>query len=519
LLLCLVRFREKAKGDLMNRKLVKKGSAKSKSRSKAIKKTQAKKNLASRHQATKGQVSKARGNKDQAGQYVADAVLGIDTLWGGDVMCASGTGRFIADSWFSDEPLPAAYTHPGAARLRQSGGVSGKTIDRAALDQYLHDINLPKAIAGIRTEAGKLSGSSGNAAKSNRLRKSYLIGLADSIETMFDLAMEVAGQGDKVPYARCVEASTGKPPEPSQPEKKRALVSELLGRTGYLPAKGKNGTGLLEAVDAWRRDRVSPMASVRSLGAAVIAHFNQLSAKNLLPYLPKELAAVPRANIDFLAIKDAWFSGSMNYLGHARNRDGSPQYEATYEINASLQISYPEFEQLVSHEVVPGHVTTFAYLQNLYVRGRAGFETTVLTMNTRAATLFEGIANNAILIAHGVTEIDQLPDEDLRIGVLLALLQDDAKNQSSYLTWGEDRPQTEVAATLRRDFLVTEERADKLSGAWGRHPLLGRMYLPAYRAGTEKVAALRRKHPAARVLPAIYGCNGLVDIQTIDQIL
>ena len=109
-------------------------------------------------------------------------------------------------------------------------------------------------------------------------------------------------------------------------------------------------------------------------------------------------------------------------------------------------------------------------------------------MNTRAATLFEGIANNAILIAHGVTEIDQLPDDDLQIGVLLALLQDDAKNQSSYLTWGENKPQPEVASTLRNDFLVTEERADKLSGAWGKHPLLGRMYLPAYRAGTERVA-------------------------------
>ena len=97
----------------------------------------------------------------------------------------------------------------------------------------------------------------------------------------------------------------------------------------------------------------------------------------------------------------------------------------------------------MSHEVVPGHVTTFAYLQNLYVRGKAGFEATVLTMNTRAATLFEGLANNAILIAHGVTEVDQLPDEDMQIGVLLALLQDDAKNQSSYLTWGEGRPQAE----------------------------------------------------------------------------
>ncbi|MGA3265088.1 MAG: hypothetical protein ABSC47_13705 [Terracidiphilus sp.] len=442
---------------------------------------------------------------DQAGKYIADAVLGIDTLWGGDVLCPSGTGRFIADTWFSDCPLPAAYTHPAAARLRQSGGASGKTIDREAVDEYLREVNLPQAIAGVRKEAGKIGG----------LRQPYLAGLADSLDVMWDLAMEVFGKGEPVPYARCVEAATAKPPEPSRPEKKRERVAELLGRAGYTA----NAAGLLEAVDAWRRDRVSPMASVRALGAAVIAHFDNLSAKNLLPYLPQELARVPRANIDFLPIKDAWFSGSMNYIGRARNADGAPQYEATYEINASLQISYPEFEQLISHEVVPGHVTTFAYLQDLYVRGQAGFEATVLTMNTRAATLFEGLANNAILIAHGVTEIDQLPDEDLQIGVLLALLQDDAKNQSSFLTWGEERPQPEVAATLRRDFLVTEERADKLSGAWGRHPLLGRMYLPAYRSGTEKVAELRRTYPANRALPAIYGCNGLVDIQTIDQIL
>ena len=447
---------------------------------------------------------------DQAGRYVADAVLGIDTLWGGDVLCPSGTGRFIADSWFSDEPMPAAYTHPAAARLRQSGGVSGKSVDRDAVEQYLRQVDLPQAIAGIRgirQEAGKM----GN------LRQSYLTGMAVSLETMWDLAMELIGKGDPVPYTRSVEAATAKPPEPSRPERKRERVAELLGRAGY--SSSFAGGLLLEAVDAWRRERVIPMASVRALGAAVIAHFDNLSAKNLLPYLPQELARVPRANIDFLPIKDAWFSGSMNYIGRARNTDGTPQYEAAYEINASLQISFPEFEQLVSHEVVPGHVTTFAYLQDLYVRGKVGFEATVLTMNTRAATLFEGIANNAILIAHGVTEVDQLPDEDMQIGVLLALLQDDAKNQSSYLTWGEGRQQPEVQATLRRDFLVTEERADKLSGAWGRHPLMGRMYLPSYRAGTEKVAELRRTYSPGQVLPAVYGCNGLVDIQTIDQVL
>ncbi len=443
---------------------------------------------------------------DQAGMYVASAVLGIDTLWGGDVMCASGTGRFIADSWFSDEPLPAAYTHPAAARLRQSGGVSAKTLDREAVGEYLRAVNLPQAISGLRAEAAKME----------PLRGAYLAGLAVCLETMWDLAMEVLGKGDPVPYARAVEASTGKPPEPSRPEAKRERVADLLGRAGYNPSKPE---GLLGAVDAWRRDRVVPMASVKALGEAVIARFDSLSEKNLTPFLPQELAHVPRANIRFLPIKEAWFSGSMNYLGRARTPAGAPDYEATYEINASLQISYPEFEQLVSHEVVPGHVTTFAYLQDLYVRGKAGFEATVLTMNTRAATLFEGVANNAILIAYGVTEADQLPDEDLEIGVLLALLQDDAKNQSSYMSWGEMRPQSEVASTLRRDFLVTGERAEKLSGAWGRHPLLGRMYLPAYRCGTEKVAALRRAHPAGRVLPAIYGCNGLADIETVDWVL
>ena len=443
---------------------------------------------------------------DQLGKYIADAVLGIDTLWGGDVMCPSGTGRFIADSWFSDEPLPATYTTPAAARLRETGGVGGKNVDREAVELYLREVDLPKAMDGMCREAEKIGG----------LRGHYLAGLTFCLKTMWELAMEILDKGKPVPYERCVLASTGKLPEPSRPEAKRDRVAELLNRAGYSTSKSD---GLLGAVDAWRRDRNAPMASVKALGAAVIAYFDNLSAANLLPVLPQELARVPRANIDFLPIKDAWFSGSMNYLGRARNADGSPQYEASYEINASLRISFPEFQQLVSHEVVPGHVTTFAYLQDLYVRGLAGFEATVLTMNTRAATLFEGLANNAILIAHGVTEVDQLPDEDMQIGVLLALLQDDAKNQSSYMTWGEGKPQAEVAATLRRDFLVSEERADKLSGAWGRHPLLGRMYLPAYRSGTERVAQLRRSFPSERVLPAIYGCFGLVDITTVDEVL
>ena len=437
-------------------------------------------------------------------ELLGNAILGIDTLWGGDVMCPSGAGRFIADSWFSNEPLPSAYTDATAARVRASGGVASKSCDREAIQVYLSMVDIPASIQGLQEEAIKFGST----------RRAYIAGLVLCLETMWDLAMEILGNGRPVPYERCVLASTGKAPERSDPLRKRERVAELLGQSG-----GDGRERLLTAVDAWRQAHRVPMASIRTLGAMAIAYFDELTSRNVVPHLPASLQSVPRANIQFLPIRDAWFSGSMNYLGRSRRSDGSPEYEATYEINASLEISVPEFLQLVSHEVVPGHVTTFAYLQNLYWRGEVGFEASVLTMNTRAAALFEGIANNAILMAHGVREVDHLPDPDLQIGVLLALLQDDAKNQASYLTWGDAVPQSSIAEILRSEFLVSVERADKLSGAWGRHPLLGRMYLPAYRAGTERVAQLRRRYPDSAVIPTLYGCSGLVDVVTIQNML
>ena len=439
---------------------------------------------------------------DRLDRSIAEAILGVDTLFGGDVTNPSGTGRFIADAWFSDAPLPAAYAHPAAGAVRASGGVSGKTPDHAAIAAYLAAVDIPAAIAGIAEGAREVGG----------LRGRYLEGLSASCAVMWDLAQELLGRGDPGPYARAVVASCGVPPSPSDPQAKRERVAALLESAGY-------SGDLQGAVASWRRDRLVPRKSIPALARAFIAELDAATAVHLLPHLPSALHAVPRANVTFLPIENAWFSGSMNYLGRARRADGSPEYEATYELNAALEISIPEFVQLVAHEVVPGHVTTFAFLQHLYWTGAAGFEASVPTMNTRAATLSEGIANNAILIAHGVTEIADLQDPDLELGLLLALLQDDAKNQASWLTWQEGWPQEEVAAVLLRDFLVSAERADKLSGAWGRHPLLGRMYLPCYRAGTEKVAELRRHHPPEKLLPAVYGAFGLVDIVTLDEVL
>ena len=434
-------------------------------------------------------------------RITATAVLGVDTLWGGDVMSASGTGRYIADSWFSGEPLPEAYTHPAAAPLRATGGVAAPSPDAAAIDAYLAAVDVPGAIDALAAEAGALGG----------LRGAYLAGEAEALRVVWELALELRGRGPKVSYERCVVASTGRPPEPSRPEARRELLATLLG----VPA----GPELLGAVDAWRRARLVPRPTLKLLADGFIAQLDAGARRHLVPHLPPSLHGIPRANVEFLLIENAWFSGSMNYVGRARDRDGAPRYEATYEVNAKLEISVPELVDLVAHEVVPGHVTNFALAQALYVQGKVGFEGTVLTMSTRGAALSEGIANNAALLAFGVTEVEELPDPDLRIGKLLSLLQDDAKNQASWLTWQEGRAQEEVAQVLRSAYLCSDERAEKLSGAWGRHPLNGRMYLPCYRAGTEKVAELRRRHPAAKVIPALYQVNGLVDVVTIDGVL
>src|SRR6476620_999172 len=112
---------------------------------------------------------------DRLTELTATAILGIDTLWGGDVMNPSGTGRFIADSWFSDEPLPVAYTHPAAAKVRKSGGVSAKTPDTSAIEEYLKAVDVQGAIRNLKGSA-------------------YLNGLGQSFQIMYDLAMEILGK-------------------------------------------------------------------------------------------------------------------------------------------------------------------------------------------------------------------------------------------------------------------------------------------------------------------------------------
>ena len=436
---------------------------------------------------------------------VATAILGIDTIWGGDVNNPSGMGRFIADCYFSGKDYPEAYTDPLAATIRAAGGLSGKEPDQAALRSYLAKHALRERVQDLAAAGRGFPG----------LRGGYVTGMAVVLEIMLDLAEEMLGDGPAVPYDRCVAGSCDADPLLCDASDQRKLVASLLADQGF--RLSSYGGELVTAVDAWRSANAIDRADIENVSDSLIPELDALTAANIVPLLPEAFRDVPRANIVFQLIENAWFSGSMNYHGRERTPAGDPLYEASYGINAALEISGPEFHHLVSHEVVPGHVMTFALVQNLFHRGEAGFESTILTMNSRYSTLAEGIANSAIFMAHGVTEVEDLPGDEMRLGVILSLLQDQAKNNASYLKWAEGKPGDEVAARLRQEFLVSEERADKLSNAWAGHPLLGRMYLPAYHRGTSLVLDLLRRHGPARTIPALYGAYGLVDCATVED--
>ncbi len=152
------------------------------------------------------------------------------------------------------------------------------------MDAYLAAVDVPGAVRDLLARSQAMGG----------LRGAYLEGVARSLGIMWELAQEQLGRGPAVPYARCVQSSCGRAPEPSRPEEKRRRLAELLARAGHpsgTPAE------LLEAVDAWRAERLVPRKSVRQLGDAFIAQLEEGTRRHVVPHLPASLHDVPRANV------------------------------------------------------------------------------------------------------------------------------------------------------------------------------------------------------------------------------
>ena len=201
-------------------------------------------------------------------RLTATSLLGIDTLWGGDVMNPSGTGRFIADSWFSDEPLPEAYTHPAAKAVRDSGGVAAEEPDRQAIDRYLGVVDVPGAIAGMTAAGKKLGG----------LRGAYFDGLG---------ALLLGDVGSRAGDARTRRARLLRAVRPRLDGQAAGAVASGVEATARRRAARAGGASSRKTArscsppcDAWRRERRVPRSPSARSPTAFIAQFDAGTAKH-----------------------------------------------------------------------------------------------------------------------------------------------------------------------------------------------------------------------------------------------
>ena len=96
----------------------------------------------------------------------------------------------------------------------------------------------------------------------------------------------------------------------------KALLPKADGRASRAQPPGLPARSISPATS-----RMPPMtcamrstSSIPSLAAIRIGELDRLTAFHVTAHLPETLAMVPRANIEFLPIENAWFSGSMNLV-------------------------------------------------------------------------------------------------------------------------------------------------------------------------------------------------------------
>jgi hypothetical protein len=143
-------------------------------------------------------------------------------------MCPRAPGASSPIRGFPMSRCPPPTRIRPAARLRESGGVGQDHRPRGSR----------RVPARRRPPRGHRRSSQERRPLGGELRGKYLAGLALSLEVMWDLAMEMLGKGDPVPYARCVR-SFHRPSRPSLRARSQARARRrTAGRAGYAVATG-----------------------------------------------------------------------------------------------------------------------------------------------------------------------------------------------------------------------------------------------------------------------------------------
>lgn len=445
---------------------------------------------------------------------LATLVLGVDTLWGGNIDSPSGVDHFIADSWTSGLPFPEIMNDPFAEALRQDGaGVLTKKDQRREVLAFIEKYALDTLPNTIREDVRKIERET-----HDEDRVVYLRNLISALDVMRDRAMAEVGLCDAPSYEAMYAAATRSSVIFSDPAPYRENLRSALAGVGFETTASRN---LQETLVAWQASRKLSTdevpATVTRMNAELLAKTRQALFAKVLPNLAGHAADLSDLAFDgmvFQIIPQAFFTGSNAYSGG--EREGRPLLAGLYEFNIEHVGTEIDMLHLSAHEMMPGHYLSNAMRDLLFRANRLGFEATIGTMATPEIVFLEGWAENAFELLYGSREaaIDAHGPE---LAVIFACceLESLGKHNASVL-YNRDHVSIEkLRERLATEYAQPPALVKKLSGPFVTHPILGAMYAPSYHLGTRLVSQAIADHGVLAVAKVGMYLEGMIDIETM----
>jgi len=439
-------------------------------------------------------------------------LVGVDSLFGGDVMHQSGTKHVIADNWTSGKPAPAIYNDPLSVIFREIEGVHG-AINPSDVEDYVRKYNLLDLKWGIKDKIREFDDD----------RERYVINLVDSLDIMLRTAMAMADKDNFVlpSFEERVVTSTANlgSLELADPEPEREVLRIALAREGFEVSNSRN---LRETVNAWHeKQELIPKEKIKSIAELSKLFLLGLTREEIfrnldfgIEGLEKDLSDVHFGGHRFETVSDVFFTGSSIYRGGEVS--GLPAFNGLFEFNTDHPLTDDMLLFLTSHEVVPGHYLNSAITDLLWRNGKLGFEATTAVMCTPSAVFHEGWAQNAFCLFYGSNNL--IPDDQLEKSLAVHLayeeLEDIAKNNAAIKHQYRGESLDEVKRYVAEECVQGDSVVKKMSGAWAQHPIIGPMYGQAYYLGRSTVRKAIKDVGKERVAKVGFHLEGLVDIAT-----
>lgn len=446
----------------------------------------------------------------------ATQVIGVDSLFGGDVGKPEGAAHFIADTYPKGEvQLPPIHTDKRAEALRKAGGANQNNVDnvRGLINDY-----------GLLEADNRLEESLPSEASPQRTR--FATNMGKCLSIIARTAMAIAEKADLPPFNDRFRAATaGRDPVLVETKGLREQLRAALSSAGLEVSTSR---GLRETVQEWER-KVGNVLPERF--AEEVANVNRKLLQRTRNRIfrgidfgfdghDSNLEDIPFDGLIFKTVSGVSYTGSSAYEGGVDD-EGRPALRDLIEYNIDHPVTNPGLWHLISHEMTPGHYIDSAAADLGWRSGKLGFEAAAHTMCTTEIALREGWAQNALAMLFGGDEqkVIEALGKDHAVEYVLQRLQDAGKVNGSLLFQGLKRSIEDVKRHLEVDCVLSDAYVKKLSGAWAKHPIFGPMYGPAYQMGYEVVKAAIQKHGPSKVAEAALHQHGYCDIETFGMVL